>query len=65
MRTAVARDSVTSLEVFNLGLTTRKAMNVQCALREYNGYTGAIDGNTGPQTTAAFKRAAADAAQYC
>ncbi|WP_346071411.1 peptidoglycan-binding domain-containing protein [Streptomyces cheonanensis] len=54
-RTAVASDSVTPLEVVNLGLTTREAMNVQCALREYNGYTGAIDGLLGPESWKAFQ----------
>ncbi|MFI9460536.1 peptidoglycan-binding protein [Streptomyces xiamenensis] len=57
-RTAVISDAVTPLQVVNLGLTTREAMNIQCALRESSGYTGSIDGLLGPESWQAFQRLA-------
>ncbi|WP_369267244.1 peptidoglycan-binding domain-containing protein [Streptomyces harbinensis] len=55
-RAAVTSDAVTPLEVVNLGLTTREAMNVQCALRENWDYNGPIDGLLGTESWKAFQR---------
>ncbi|MFD9701164.1 peptidoglycan-binding domain-containing protein [Lentzea sp. NPDC059081] len=49
-------DDVAPLAVVNLGLSSTRAMFVQCWLRTYWGYTGGIDGELGPNSWKAFQR---------
>lgn len=53
--------SVSILATHNFGLSSQQAKNVQCFMRGAPAsYTGAIDGDPGPNTQAAFKRFAND-----
>lgn len=49
-------ETVVPLAIVNLGLSTRQAKNVQCFLRTFWGYRGAIDGLLGPQSWMAMQR---------
>lgn len=53
---AVSAQDVSVLAVNNLGLTAAEAKKVQGWLKEYWGYTGAIDGKLGTNSWKAFQR---------
>jgi lysozyme family protein len=53
---AVSSQDVSVLAVNNLGLTTAEAKKVQNWLKQYWGYTGAIDGQLGTNSWKAFQR---------
>ncbi|WP_052849445.1 lysin [Streptomyces avicenniae] len=53
---AVTAEQAVPLAVVNLGLSNGQARNIQCWLRTYWGYTGALDGQLGPNSWRAFQR---------
>ncbi|MBZ4323934.1 peptidoglycan-binding domain-containing protein [Streptomyces huiliensis] len=53
---AVPAPAVARLAVENLGLSATQARNVQCWLRKYWGYTGALDGQLGTSSWQAYQR---------
>jgi lysozyme family protein len=53
---ATVSSDVSVLAVNNLGLTTAEAKKVQNWLKQYWGYTGAIDGQLGTNSWKAFQR---------
>jgi peptidoglycan hydrolase-like protein with peptidoglycan-binding domain len=56
VQSAPSSDAVEPLAVVNLGLSTTQARYVQCWLRTYWGYTGALDGQLGTNSWKAFQR---------
>ncbi|PJE96540.1 hypothetical protein CUT44_18845 [Streptomyces carminius] len=53
---AVTAEAAAPLAVVNLGLTITQAKNLQAYLRDFYGYTGAIDGQLGTNSWKAMQR---------